>query len=93
MGFTKKWYACITTLLKYFNKKYELELTRANKDALHYEMKRSFYPCTYIDLGGTEPIPRVPSINDLSFDQLFEATAKLIATYTDMGVDFDAYTK
>lgn len=89
----KKWYACITTMMKYYNKKVGLELTKENKDALHYQMKRSFFPCTYIDLGGESPIPKVPSINDLSFDQLFEATAKLISTYMDIGIDFDEYAR
>lgn len=77
-----KWFAVLTEILLHHKRQEDPYAKVTAKDLLlfHREMKRQFFPCGQIKIG-TLAIPSVPSINDLSVEELGEALSAIIQQY------------
>ena len=88
----KKWFCCLGAILAFYSEKYDTVFDSSNRRALHEELKKSIFPVRKVKIGDLE-IASVPSINDLSMDEMSLALSTLIERYTLLGVDFEKYDK
>lgn len=79
----KKFFVDICKILLFF----KIDPNPENKRALYEQEKRACFPITYLELAG-ERIPSIPSITDLSLEELNYAIEKLEERYSDLGVNF-----
>ena len=77
-----KWFAVLTEILLHHKREEDpyAKVSVKELNLFHKEMKKQFFPCGQIKIGTLE-IPSVPSINDLSLEELGEALSNLIHTY------------
>lgn len=78
----RKWFVTIHEILLHHKKEDDpyAKITAKELNDFHYEMKKQFFPCAPIMIGPIQ-IPGVPSINDLSVEELSDALSNLIDTY------------
>jgi hypothetical protein len=88
----RKWFCCVGAILDFYAKRDGTIFDAQNRRALHEELKKSIFPVRKIKIGDLQ-IDSVPSINDLTVDELSKALATLLERYMAIGVDFEQYSK
>lgn len=79
----KYWFVVVTHLLKFF----KIPINSENTMALHYELKKAYFPVEYIVMG-TLKIPQIPSITSLSKQQMRDILDRIINDYQLIGLNF-----
>lgn len=80
----KKWFVMLKKILQF----YQVPANSKNILALHIEFKKNLFPVRRIQIGD-KFIPDIPSLTELSKEQLSEGIQYLYDTYTPLGVNFD----
>jgi hypothetical protein len=79
----KYWFVLITHLLKHFN----VPINSENIMGLHYELKKAYFPIEYIVMGSIK-IPQIPSINNISKNQMRDILDRIVDDYQLIGLNF-----
>ena len=80
----RKWFKMVHQILEHFQKEDPGILINADAiKALHEDLKRSTFPLRSMKIGSTD-IPIIPSITDLSLNDLREAIQKVIDRYSHL---------
>ena len=79
----KYWFVLINHMLKHF----EVPINSENIMALHYELKKAYFPVEYITMG-TLRIPQIPSITSMSKEQMKDIIDRVVNDYDLIGINF-----
>lgn len=79
----KYWFVLITHLLKHF----DVPINSENIMGLHYELKKAYFPVEYIVMGSIK-IPQIPSITNISKQQMRDILDRIVNDYQLIGLNF-----
>jgi hypothetical protein len=79
----KYWFVLINYMLKHF----QVPINAENIMALHYELKKAYFPVEYIIMG-TLKIPQIPSINAMTKEQMKDIIDRVVNDYELIGINF-----
>lgn len=89
----RKFFAMLRDILKWKKKKDSTVRINALAMRIVYdEVRKSYFPIRTINLG-LEEVFTVPSIRELTMDELREVIDSMYNDYAEVGVDFDEYKK
>jgi len=81
------WYACVRNILKF----YDVETDSENMKTMHLQLKKRYLPVTYIEVGIVQ-LPLIPSLTELTLEEMAEGLDNLIEDYLKLGLDLRKYT-
>jgi hypothetical protein len=89
----RKFFAMLRDILKWKRSKDSTIVINALSMRIVYdEVRKSYFPVRIVNLG-KEEVFTVPSIRELTMDELREVISNMYNDYSELGVDFDEYKK